>query len=123
MNWNTFGALLAMGPQPTAPGTQANPKGEMFKLVGMMLIMGFVMYFIMIRPQRQRQKQLDALLKSVKPGDKVVTGSGIVGVVITVKERTVTLRSGETKLEVLKSTVSEITEKSGDSSSSEPSKT
>jgi preprotein translocase subunit YajC len=47
----------------------------------------------------------------------VLTASGIVGVVISVKEKTVTLRSGETKLEVLKSTVSEITEKSGDSSS------
>jgi preprotein translocase subunit YajC len=115
MTLNTLFAVLAMMPPPA--GTQADPKAEMLKMVGMIAIMGFVMYFIMIRPQRQRQKQLDNLLKSIKTGDKVLTASGIVGVIISVKDKTVTLRSGETKLEVLKSTVSEITEKSGDSSS------
>jgi preprotein translocase subunit YajC len=117
----TYYGLLAMGPQP-APGTQPNPTGETLKLVGMMVIMGFVMYFIMIRPQRQRQKQLEALLKSVRPGDKVHTASGIVGVVLSVRERTVTLRSADTKLEVLKSTIAEVTEKSGESASAETSK-
>jgi preprotein translocase subunit YajC len=117
MNWNTLSALLAMGPQPTSPGTQPNPKAETMKLVAMMLVMGFVMYFIMIRPQRQRQKHLEALLKSVKPGDKVLTSSGIVGVVLTVREKTLTLRSADTKLEVLKSAVSEITEKAGEAAS------
>jgi len=106
-----------MAPSPTPPGTQPNPKGEMMKLIGMMLVMGLVMYFIMIRPQRQRQKQLEALLKSLRPGDKVLTSSGIVGVVISVKEKTVTLRSGETKLEVLKGAISEVTERSSDANS------
>jgi preprotein translocase subunit YajC len=115
--WNKLSVLLAMAPSPTPPGTQPNPKGEMMKLVGMMLIMGLVMYFIMIRPQRQRQKQLEALLKSIRAGDKVLTTSGIVGVVISVKEKTVTLRSGETKLEVLKGAISEVTERSTDASS------
>ena len=117
MMWNKFSVMLAMGPAPTAPGTQANPKGEMMKLVGMMLIMGLVMYFIMIRPQRQRQKQLEALLKSLRPGDKVLTSSGIVGVVLSVKEKTVTLRTGETKIEILKGAVSEVTERSSEASS------
>jgi preprotein translocase subunit YajC len=121
MNWNTFCALLAMAP-PAQPGTQPNPKAETIKLVGMMAVMGFVMYFIMIRPQRQRQKHLESLLKSVKPGDKVLTASGIVGVVLSVKEKTVTLRSADTKLEVLKSTISEVTEKGGESTAAESTK-
>ncbi len=104
-----------MGPPPD-PSKQANPKAQNLQLIGMMVVMGFVMYFIMIRPQRQRQKQLDALLKSIRPGDKVLTSSGIVGVVLSVKEKTVTLRSADTKLEVVKSAVSEVTEKSGESS-------
>jgi preprotein translocase subunit YajC len=116
LNWNAVGALLAMAPQPTQPGTTNNPVFEKMTPIVMMVVMLVVMYVIMIRPQRQRQKQLDALLKSIKPGDKVLTAGGIVGVVLTVKERTVTLRSAETKLEVLKSSVSEITEKSGESS-------
>ena len=53
--------------------------------------------------------------------DKVLTAGGIVGVVIGVKETTVSLRSADSKLEVLKSTISEITEKAGaDAVSSQP---
>ncbi len=122
MNWNTLRAALAMAAPPADPNKMANPKAETLKLVGMMVVMGFVMYFIMIRPQRQRQKQLETLLKSIKSGDKVLTASGIVGVVLSVKEKTVTLRSAETKLEVLKSAVSEITERGGESGSSETAK-
>lgn len=101
-------ALLAQ-----APATTPDPRGEMVKIVGMVVIMGFMMYFIMIRPQRQRQKQLDTLMKNLKAGDRVLTGSGIVGTVINVKDKTVSIRSADSKLEVLKSTVSEITEKAG----------
>ena len=46
----------------------------------------------------------------------VVTSSGILGVVLGVSEKTVSIRSADTKLEILKSSVSEILEKSGDSS-------
>jgi len=108
MTVHSLFALLAQ-----TPTTTPNPQGEMVKIIGMVVIMGFMMYFIMIRPQRQRQKQLDALMKNLKAGDKVLTGSGIVGTVISVKDRTVSIRSADSKLEVLKSTVSEITEKAG----------
>jgi preprotein translocase subunit YajC len=96
-----------------AQATAPNPQGEMVKIVGMVVIMGFMMYFIMIRPQRQRQKQLDALMKSIKAGDRILTSSGIVGTIIGVKEKTVSIRSADSKLEVLKSTISEITERAG----------
>ena len=109
---NSFSALLALMP-PAQPGTQAKPQGEMLKLVGMIAIMGFMMYFIVIRPQRQRQKALNLLMSNLKAGDKVLTASGIVGVVLGVKDKTVSIRSADSKLEVLKSTISEITEKAG----------
>jgi len=80
--------------------------------------MGVVFYFLLIRPQRVRAKQQDSLLKNLKSNDRVVTSSGIVGIVISVKEKSVTLRSADSKLEVLKSAVTEITEKSGAESSS-----
>ncbi len=117
MNLNALFALLAMG-MPPPPGTKQDPTGEMLKMFGMLVIMGFVMYWLMIRPQRQREKRLQELLKSLKPGDKVLTGSGIVGVVISVKEKTLTLRSADTKLEVLKSAVSEVTERAGEAAAS-----
>jgi preprotein translocase subunit YajC len=104
IHWHS---LLA---QAAAPNGQA----EMVKFIGMMVIMVFLMYFVIIRPQRVRQKQLVSLIEKIKPGDKVLTASGIVGVIISVKEKTVSIRSADTKLEVLKSTISEITEKAGE---------
>ena len=113
MTVHTLFALLALGAPATPPGTAPNPQGEMLKMFGMIAIMGFMMYWIVIRPQRSRQKQLDSLMKNIKTGDKILTGSGIIGVVIGVKEKTVSIRSADSKLEILKSTISEITEKAG----------
>jgi len=75
-----------------------------------MILLVIVFYFILIRPQQQRAKQQVKLIASLKSGDKVVTSSGIVGVVITVKDRTVSLRSADAKMEVTKSSVTEIFE-------------
>ena len=75
-----------------------------------MILLVIVFYFILIRPQQQRAKQQAKLISNLKSGDKVVTSSGIVGVVITVKDQTVSLRSMDAKLEVTKSSVTEILE-------------
>lgn len=96
-----------------AQATQPNPQGEMIKMISMVAIMGVMMYLIIIRPQRQRQKALNALMSNLKAGDKVLTSSGIVATVISVKDKTVSIRSADSKLEILKSTISEITEKAG----------
>lgn len=97
--------------QPTAPGTKPNPTGQMLSMV---LTLGFfmvVMYLLMIRPQQKKAKEHATLLKTLKAGDKVVTSGGIIGVVVSVKDRTVSVRSADTKLEVLKSAVTEILER------------
>ena len=78
-------------------------------LVPMVLIF-VVMYFVMIRPQSQRAKQQKKLLESLKSGDKVATASGIIGVVITVKDTTVSLRSADAKMEVTKDSITQILE-------------
>src|SRR5579883_3241879 len=81
------------------------------------ILMFVLLYFIMIRPQSKKAKEHAAMIQTMKPGDKVVTSSGVVGTIVSVKEKTVSLRSADTKLEILKSAVSEITERSGESSS------
>ena len=75
-----------------------------------MILLVIVFYFILIRPQQQRAKQQVKLIASLKSGDKVITSSGIVGVVTSVKDRTVSLRSADAKMEVTKSSVTEILE-------------
>ena len=83
-----------------------------------LLIMLFIFYFIFIRPQQRKAREHDLLMKTIRTGDKILTSSGILGTVVGVKDRSVSIRSADTKLEILKSAVSEITERSGDSSES-----
>jgi len=50
------------------------------------------MYFFIIRPQRQRQRQMQELIQSLTPGDEVVTIGGLHGRIVSVEEKTVDLR-------------------------------
>ena len=77
-----------------------------------------VFYFALIRPQQKKAKEHAALLKAVRAGDKIVTSSGIVAIVVTVKEKTLTIRSADAKFEITKAAIAEITERSGESSES-----
>ncbi|MFM7100055.1 MAG: preprotein translocase subunit YajC [Verrucomicrobiota bacterium] len=79
-----------------------------FGMIGVMMVIFWVM---LIRPQQKRAKEHATLLKSLKPGDKVATSAGIIGVVVSLKENTVTLRSADTKLEVTKNSISDVTER------------
>lgn len=85
-------------------------------MVPLVLLM-VVFYFALIRPQQKKSKEHAQLMKNIRPGDKIVTSSGILGSVITVKEKTLTIRSADTKLEIAKSAVAEITERSGSEAS------
>jgi len=68
-----------------------------------------IFYFLAIRPQSQRQKQLDAMVKGIKTGDRVITSSGIHGMVSNVKETTVILKIADNvKIELEKSSVGSV---------------
>jgi preprotein translocase subunit YajC len=76
-----------------------------------MVLMFVIFYFLLIRPQQKKAKEHAELLKTLKRGDKVITSGGIVGVIVGVKEKFVTVRSEETKIEILRTAVTEITER------------
>lgn len=101
--------ILALG-SPPQPGQQQPPIWT--SLVPMLLLVA-VFYFAMIRPQQKKAKDHAELLKNVRPGDRVVTSGGILGVVITVKDKSLTLRSADAKMEINKSAISEILERAG----------
>jgi preprotein translocase subunit YajC len=108
---------LAFAPPPQ-PGTQPNPTAQMLQMLGTFAILGVMFYFVLIRPQQKKAKEHAELLKALRPGDKVVTSGGILGVVVSVKEKSVSLRSADAKMEVLKSAVTEIVERSAGSTES-----
>ena len=104
---------------PDAPAqSMRNPTGDGIKSLMLMGVFVVAMWFLLIAPQRKRTKELENTLKSLKPGDKVVTNSGILGVVLTIKDKSLSIRSADTKLEVLKSSVLEILERGGEPSES-----
>ena len=110
-------ALLAFAPPPAEGG--ANPQGQTFTSIGMMVIIMVVFWVLLIRPQQKRAKEQALLVKSIKPGDKVGTSSGILGVVVSVKDHTVTIRSADSKLEVTKNSIQErLEERATENSSS-----
>jgi preprotein translocase subunit YajC len=100
----------ATAPAAASSGTPAAQQGSPFGLLFPMVLIFVVMYFLMIRPQSQQRKAQAKLLEALKSGDKVVTSSGIVGIVITVKDSTVSLRSADAKMEVTKASVVQILE-------------
>ncbi|MFN0067934.1 MAG: preprotein translocase subunit YajC [Limisphaerales bacterium] len=102
-----FIPLLALG-APAGQGQSSAP--AWMQLVPFILLIG-VFFLIVILPQQRREKAHRELLKTLKSGDKVVTSSGLCGTIVSVGETRVTLRSEDAKVEVLKSAVSEITER------------
>ena len=105
MHVHSFIGLLADGAAPAPTGPQSLFASPLVFLA----LMGIMMYFVVFRPQQQRAKQQAKLLAALKSGDDVVTTSGIVGTVVSVKEKTVTLRSADSKFEVTKASIVEVT--------------
>ncbi len=54
-----------------------------------------IFYFLLIRPQRARQKSMQAMLETLKPGDRVITSSGIHGTVVALADDIVQIRIAE----------------------------
>lgn len=73
--------------------TQTPPGGNtsmIFMLVGMFALM----YFLMIRPQKKRQKEEQEMRNAVELGDDITTIGGIVGKVVAVKEDSLIIETG-----------------------------
>ena len=89
-------------------------------LVGLLPIVAIflVFYFLLILPNQKRQKKLQQMISALKNGDRVITSAGIHGTIISLKDDYVVLRvpPDQLKLEVLRSTVSNIEAVPGDQS-------
>lgn len=99
-------------PLTIAQAEAAAPTGSPFQFPIMMVILFGIMYFMMIRPQKRREKERKEMIASVKSGARVLMTSGIIGQVTTVKESTLVIKISEnTKVEVVRAAISQILEK------------
>jgi preprotein translocase subunit YajC len=99
-----FSLLLAQAPA-------AAPSGAGSGLISMLpfVFIFVIMYYVMLRPQMRRQKEQAKLVSSLKTGDRVVTSSGIHGLISNVKETTVIVKVADNvKLEMEKTAVTNV---------------
>lgn len=59
-----------------------------------MIAIVVIMYFIMIRPQKKKEKETQAMRKNIQIGDEVTTAGGIVGIVVKKSDDTVVVETG-----------------------------
>jgi len=70
------------------------------------LIIAVIFYLLIFMPMRKRQKKLEAVIGALRNGDKVITSSGIYGVVAGIKEKTLILKvADQVKIEIAKSAI------------------
>lgn len=79
--------------QTTGAGTAAGIGALLTSLLPLILMIA-VFYFILIRPQKKRDKETKAMLDALKVGDKVVTIGGICGKISKIKDNYVFIESG-----------------------------
>lgn len=88
----------------TAAGEGRGNFMQTILMVGLALLF---FYFILWRPEQKRRKQLEAKRSSLKKGDRV-TAMGIVGTIVKLGEETVTIATGDTKIEMLKPAITDV---------------
>jgi preprotein translocase subunit YajC len=96
--------------------------GSIFSQFGgipLLLLMFVAMYFLLIAPNQRKQKTWAAMLAGLKPGDRVTTNGGLRGVIISVKDDLLVVRTAPdgVKLEFVKSAVAAVTTEEDNSKS------
>jgi len=70
---------------------------------------GFIFYFLLIRPQRKEQQRHREMIEQLKKGDEVITAGGIIGTVVHTQEDRITIKTGEnTRLVIQRARVAQV---------------
>ena len=75
-----------------------------------LILLLLIMYFLLIRPQKKREKQINAMRSAIQVGDEIITIGGICGKVVKTKEETLVIQVGadKTKFEVMRWSISKV---------------
>jgi preprotein translocase subunit YajC len=93
----------------TAGAPPSNPAIATLLMLLQFLPIFVIIYFLMIRPQRQRQKQLEKMIQALKKGDRVLTTGGIIGTVVGIDDTKAVLRIAEqTTVEFSKASIVQV---------------
>ncbi len=103
----TFWSMLFAFQESAQP---ARSPGSSFFLVQMLLIFAII-YFFMIRPKMKQERKHRERVTQLKKGDEVITAGGIVGEVVHIKDDRVTVKSGESRIIVMRERIADIPSK------------
>ncbi|MFN3531537.1 MAG: preprotein translocase subunit YajC [Candidatus Brocadia sp.] len=107
--------LLQAAGKPSSPG-------GMLSMLLPFILMFVVMYFLILRPQKKKERERKALLSRIKNNDRVVTAGGIHGVITSVRENEIILRvddAKDVKIKVDRSAIAAVLEVSHDEDTEE----
>ncbi len=95
-----------------ATATDPNSNGGIMSILTALIPLALIIvvfYFLLIRPEKKRSKQMKEMLDNLQIADEVVTTGGIIGRVLSIKEDTVLIETGSdrTKLRILRSSIAE----------------
>ena len=76
------------------PATGTGKLGGNWTMILMMVGVFVIMYFLMIRPQKKKQKEEQAMRDNLQIGDEITTIGGIVGKIVTVKDDSLIIETG-----------------------------
>lgn len=102
---NLFGIVASAAEATQASEQGAGGIGAIISSFLPLILMIVVFYFLLIRPQRKRDKEKRAMLDALKVGDKVVTIGGICGKVAKIKDNYVFIETGNIGTEAEKSVI------------------
>lgn len=86
----------------TLSKSSSNPLTQLFPLA----IIGFIFYFLMIRPQKKKLEEQKVLLSNLTKGDEIFTKSGLLGTITGITEKLITLEVSEgVKLKIIRSQI------------------
>lgn len=79
-------------------------------LIGEIVVMIAILYFLFILPQQKRDKKERAMIEALKPGDEILTKSGIYGKILNIKDESITIEVGadRVKLKIAKWSVGKV---------------
>jgi preprotein translocase subunit YajC len=75
---------------PAATGQESD--SSMWPMIGFLVVIFGLFYFVMIRPQRKRQREHQTMMQELQKGDKVITAGGIYGTIESVSDDNVVLK-------------------------------
>jgi len=102
---------IGMGGAPGGAGAQGAQQSP-YMMIGWVVIMLALFYFLLIRPQQRKEKERRNLIASIKTGDKIIFGGGLIGVVSNIKENVFTVKIADnTKIDVLRGAVTRVIQK------------